>query len=670
MKTALRRLGAMLTTRSPSSLSPRLRRLRLAIFLTLLAVVISAAMSLAVHRIGFLLRTEFFVEDVERTIYSPVEPQQKDIVIVAIDDSTLDGFPYTSPIDRGFLDDLVKWVAAQSPRAIGIDILFDQPTEAAKDEALRRTLLSIKAPLVVSYVNDPNIETPERQEYLDRFIPPRMRGIANLAADPFDTARYILTGSKGTDGKEILSFPRRLADHLGKPLPPGLVEIAWRGSPDAETDPFRIYPAQIVRVLDPAFFRNKVVLIGSSFSITDRHRTPFAAVHEGPRGSLPGVVIQAHALAQLLEERPQDRPHPLVNFAITCLLALMGALTGRVERAFVYTATIGFVIIGLFWINAFVIFHNFRIMIELLPPSLALMAASWITESLSGQEARRQREFIRQSFAEYVPPTVVRELLLTPERQSLRGQRREITMMFTDVTEFTSLSEGLEAQQLGLLINDYLDGLCQVLFDFDGTMLKFMGDGTFAIFNAPTDQSDHAERAVRCALRIDTFAQGFKAQQAGRASGFGITRIGLHTGEAAVGTYGSLARKEYGAMGDAVNTASRLESLNKYFGTRMIVSAATVERCSTIAFRPLGEVILKGKSIPTPIFEPLEMAALPAEGVNDYALAYRAMKTGDPAALALFEALLVRFPEDSPIRMHAGRLRAGETGAVITMAEK
>ena len=174
---------------------------RRAILGILLVALVSVVMTVMVHKVGFLLRTEFFIEDIERSIYAPAEPQQKDIVIVAIDDSTLDAFPYSSPIDRGFLNDLIGWIAAQSPRAIGIDILFDQPTEAGKDAALKKTFATLKMPLVVSYVSDPNIETPEHQDYLDRFVPPAARGVANLAEDPFDTARYILVGRPGPDGK-------------------------------------------------------------------------------------------------------------------------------------------------------------------------------------------------------------------------------------------------------------------------------------------------------------------------------------------------------------------------------------------------------------------------------------------------------------------------------------
>lgn len=638
------------------------RRVLLSLFL---AIILPGATYFLVHNIGFLLRTEFFIEDIERAIYTPVEPQQRDIVIISIDDSTLDALPYTSPINRAFLKHLIEWVAARQPRAIGVDILFDRPTVPADDDALKTLLATIKTPLVVSYVNNPDIENPERQEYENQFVPPGLRGIANLAEDPFDTARYILPGAPGPDGVMIPSLSRRLAAKLGVTAPPGLIEIAWRGRPDADSEPFRIYPAQLVPMLNPAFFAGKVVLIGSDFSITDRHRTPFAAAFEGAKGVLPGVVIQAHALAQLLEHRPPDRAMLSVNLAITLIMALLGVLSGLIERPFVFLALFDAVIVGAYWVFAFLLFHNTRVIVEVLPPSLALLASSWITESLNGQRARRQREFIRSSFSQYVPEAVVRELIQTPERRSLQGQRRELTIMFTDIADFTTLSELLGAQKLGTLLNAYFTGLCQVVFDHQGTVLKFMGDGSFSIFNAPTDLPDHATRGVRCAIAIDEYARGFSAEQRALGVPFGNTRVGLHTGEAEVGNYGSFSRKEYGAMGDAINASSRIEAINKTFGTRVCVSADTVAACADTAFRPLGEVILRGKSVAMALFEPLEACALTRTQADAYLAAFAALAAGEYRALALFEALAHDCPQDRPTQIHLARLRRGEVGTLI-----
>ena len=643
-----------------------LRSLRVAGLSVLVAIVMTAAIWGVVHSIGFLLRTEFFVEDIERSIYTPVEPQDQDVVVVSIDDSTLDGCPYTSPIDRAFLKKLIEWLAAQKPRAIGLDVLFDQPTEPAKDLALANLFRTITTPLVVSYVNDPAIETPERQAFENSFVPPKVRGIANLAEDPFDTARFIMPGKPGPDGRFIASFPIRLAGHVGIAPPPPLTEIAWRGRPDADTDPFRIYPAQLVPKLDPAFFRGKIVLVGADFSITDRHRTPFAAVFQGSRGVLPGVVIQAHALAQLLDGRPPDRAPLSANLAVTGIFALLGALSAVIEWPFLASAGFDLIVLALFWVSAFLLFHNTRILIEVLPPSLAMLATSWITESLSGQRARRQREFIRNSFAQYVPPAIVEELIKSPERLSLKGERRELTIMFTDVANFTFLSEQIGAQKLGALLNVYFTGLCQIVFEHHGTVLKFMGDGSLSIFNAPTDLPDHAEQAVRCAIALDRYGQAFSEEQRALGVPFGITRIGLHTGEAEVGNYGSFSRKEYGAMGDSVNVSSRLEASNKMFGTRVCASGATFAQCRDTVFRPLGEIVLRGKTLPISVYEPIATSGLAATDVETYKQAFAALASGETTALAMFEALALNNPQDGPVRLHLARLRRGETGVLIT----
>ena len=288
-------------------------------------------------------------------------------MIVAIKESTTETFAYSSPIDRGFLNDLVTWLAAQSPRAIGIDVLFDQPTEPAKDDALRHTLATLPVPLVVSYVDNPDNETPERIDYLNTFVPQASRGLANLAEDPFDTARYIMLGNTGPDGVFVPSFPRLMAMKLGVTPPNELIEIAWHGTPTPDDDPFPMYTAELVKHLKPAFFRNKVVLIGSDYALTDRHRTPFAAVYEGAKGQLPGIVIEAHALAQLIDHRPPDRPSFGVNYAITLFFALCGAIIGQLERSFLYTAIADLFVLAAFWIGAFTLFHQERILVELLP---------------------------------------------------------------------------------------------------------------------------------------------------------------------------------------------------------------------------------------------------------------------------------------------------------------
>jgi adenylate cyclase len=638
-----------------------------------IAVALAAAIvaSLAVHHIAFLTHAEQFVADIRIALRLPAEPQDRNIVILAVDEQTLSLFPYRSPIDRGFLADLIRQIEARAPRAIGVDILFDQPTEPAKDKALRQALAAASMPLVISYVDDPKLIDDEQKEFLDDFVKPADRGLANLAEDAFDTARAIYPGHAGPEGSYVPGFARALATKLGVASPPEEVEIAWHGRPDRNTKPFAMMPAQLIKLLPPGWFKDKIVLIGSDYSITDRHRTPFAAIYEGAQGNLPGVVVHAHSLAQLLDHRPPDHLGWLGNATIALALALIGSLLGGLEVELTTRIAAALFAVVLLWLVGSELFHENRVMIPLVTPTLALALALWMSDSLGGREARRQREFVTSTFSRYVSPKVVRQLVDSRAPLTLDGDRRIMTFLFTDIAGFTTLSETIESHKLAEMLNAYLDGVCRIVLKYDGMVDKFIGDAVFAIFNAPTEQADHPERAVRCALEIDEYAERFRRAQNDAGIALGVTRIGVHTGQATIGNFGSLLLKmDYTALGDAVNTASRLEGLNKYFGTRICVSDETRKRCEGIAFRPLGLVILKGKTVAHAVYEPLDAMATDAEYVSLYEEAYASLAQHSPAALSLFAALHARQPDDACVAMHLERLRGGETGAEIAMAEK
>jgi len=199
---------------------------------------------------------------------------------------------------------------------------------------------------------------------------------------------------------------------------------------------------------------------------------------------------------------------------------------------------------------------------------------------------------------------------------------------------------------------------------------KFIGDAVFAIFNAPTEQADHPERAVKCALDIDEFAERFRRARNAEGIPLGVTRIGVHTGQATIGNFGSLLLKmDYTALGDAVNTASRLEGLNKYFGTRICVSDVTRAHCERVAFRRLGIITLKGKTTAHTVFEALQ-APVDAEYISRYEQAYARLEQRSPMALQLFAALHEARPLDPCVVMHLERLQNGEISAEFAMTEK
>jgi class 3 adenylate cyclase len=192
----------------------------------------------------------------------------------------------------------------------------------------------------------------------------------------------------------------------------------------------------------------------------------------------------------------------------------------------------------------------------------------------------------------------------------------------------------------------------------------------FAIFNAPMDLADHPARAVRCALEIDRAAEAFREVQNAHGIALGHTRIGIHTGPAVIGNFGSSTRFNYTAQGDAVNVASRLEALNKHLGTRICASGATRELCKDTAFRPIASVVLKGKTVPVEVWEPLHEGEKSDQFLERYRDAFDRLEQEPDEALPLFETLARETPDDPCVKLHVERLRHGSHGSGVVMVEK
>jgi class 3 adenylate cyclase len=291
-------------------------------------------------------------------------------------------------------------------------------------------------------------------------------------------------------------------------------------------------------------------------------------------------------------------------------------------------------------------------------------------EALSGSEARAQREFIKGVFSHHVAPEVVDQIMNDPARMtSLEGERRTMTFLFTDVADFTTMSETVESRELARVMNEYLEGMTVLVQKHGGMVDKFIGDAVFAIFNAPIDLADHAGAAVRCALEMDRFSSTFSAEQNAKGIPFGRTRIGINTGTAVVGNFGSRKRHNYTASGDAVNTAARLEGLNKYFGTRLSVSESTRKLCTDIRFRPTALVVLKGKTTAIQVSEPLQPDD-PRQYIDRYCDAYAMLQQDEKRAALLFDTLAGDAPDDPCVLFHLDRVRRGVGAAPVVMTEK
>jgi adenylate cyclase len=207
------------------------------------------------------------------------------------------------------------------------------------------------------------------------------------------------------------------------------------------------------------------------------------------------------------------------------------------------------------------------------------------------------------------------------------------------------------------------------VFAHEGTVAKIIGDAVQILFNAPGDQPDYATRAINCAHAIDIWAQVFRERWKTRGVNFGATRIGVHAGPALVGNFGGSRFFDYTAYGDTINTAARLEAANKYLGTRICVSAAVADATENFRGRPVGDVMLRGRSEPLRAFEPLTAAVFEASMTQQYSEAFAKLTADDPAAMPAFAALVGQHADDALAGFHLRRLLNGGKGVRLQLEQ-
>ena len=291
-----------------------------------------------------------------------------------------------------------------------------------------------------------------------------------------------------------------------------------------------------------------------------------------------------------------------------------------------------------------------------------------LVRDLKREKARAERA--HATLSRYFSPNVVEALSQNPDFLTLGGERRQATFLFTDLADFTPLIEALDSEVIVTLLNAYLDGMTEAIFAHGGTVMKIVGDAVHAIFGAPVENADHAAQAVAYALAIDDFASGFQAGKIAAGIPLGVTRIGVNSGQAIIGNFGGEHFFDYTAYGDVVNIAARLERANKSIGTRLCVGESVVALIPDFAGRPVGTLLLKGKTQALRCYEPLGGERARAPATAGYIEAFALLEAGDPKARQAFAALVGQYDEDPLTMFHLGRLLSGETGAEIELTEK
>jgi adenylate cyclase len=437
----------------------------------------------------------------------------------------------------------------------------------------------------------------------------------------------------------------------------------------------------------PRHFKNRVVLIGTGLQFEDRVLTSRrfmnrperftgdrclpVAVPEAvtvSRDTMPGVFIHATAIDNLLRHEALWDPPPIGRVILVsgaaALAATLGLFAGFVAGGTGLIALLAFLIVG------GAVFFEHDISSPLIETVLAAILGYFLLLAYRLVITERNRRRIRQMFGLYLAPSVIAQLE-TLDRLPERGsERRRMTLFFSDIAGFTTLTEAADPTVLAPTLNEYFDGVCAAVEAEGGIVVEFLGDGVQALFGAPTDQPDHAARAVAAVRKIDKFAEQFRADGVAKDLGFGHTRLGVHTGDAMVGNIGASHRLKYAALGDVVNATSRLEGLNKYFGTRICISSETAEASGDPDVRPIGDFLVEGKFRPVRVYELMAAGSGANCRVSRYRTAFQLLSDGNSDALQLLTQLAEEQPDDQIVAFYLARARSGQLNTTIQMTKK
>lgn len=657
-------------------MSKYLVRISAAIFSLLFSTLISFPLEWSVQFNSSLLDTLVRGTPIQAFKSKVANPALPPSAIVYIDEAALSAYPYITPVPRDLLARTINFLDEAGARLIVLDVFLKDESFPESDKLLVDALRDADKVILVSILRDhilrneknTNIILNSKNARIDKnhekFLSVAVgTGVSTTPREKIDdTVRFYYRDI--AFGEETL-YPLAsvAAKYLGEKLPKAAkFRLLFTGPPQntpqdlkeslAGEDIFHI-PAFMI---DQNFvgedlkkkLKDRVVFVGVNVNDIkeDFYNTPYysSATNYSPTA---GVEIHAQAY-ETIRHGIEFRSFPYWG---TATLALF------------FAATMTLVVFQFHWILASVllliqlVFALLVLPIQLFPfgveAPMFFLSVLAISTFLTAFIARaltedKQKRFIKNAFQKFIAPEYVEQLVDNPELLELGGEEKYITILFSDLAGFTSLSEAKTPRDLVNFLNEYLDGMTKIVQKHGGTLDKFIGDAIMAFWNAPVPQTDHAERAVRAAIEMKEFSQAMSARL--EKEGFGViaTRIGLNSGKAIVGNMGASSQFNYTAIGDEINLGARLEGANKNYGTFIMISESTQNLVcgSSITTRELDTIRVKGKAKPVKVFE-AGVGALSQEYLKSYQSALATYYDGKFAeALSKFDKLHAIHPED------------------------
>jgi adenylate cyclase len=665
-------------------------RKRLAVEALLSAATI--VLLLLLFRMGGLAFLEQRTIDWRFAVRGEIDPHP-DVVIIAIDESSFSALNHKWPWPRSWFARIIRKLAADGAACIGIDIIMSEPfpgdadaqvAAAARDagnvifaakfeEMTRRVSFQgqevelrqevLKGPVQpiagggdAGYLNLPR----DSDGFVRRFVP--VRPFQGAMAVSFDLKLFLRHAGIGLEALAYEPFRHLTAGSYRIRLDErDSVQINFAGP--AGRFPTYSFSQVLAGQLPEGTFRNKVVLIGPAFRDShDDFATPFATDRLGSHTPLFGVEVHANAIHTLLSRRHLTKPHNWLELAALAVALLLALLCGI--RMTPQQGSLAAVALLSGWLGASQLLFNAGTLVAVTPPAVLFTVFFLVLALMRYVREAREKRRIRGIFQKYVSPDVVTQLVQQPGMVSLGGEERELTVLFSDLEGFTAHSEVLSPSEMVVLLSEYFTAMTEEVFRYKGMLKEYVGDELMAIYGAPVPLENHAELACRTALAMQRTRLALRREWKGTGRPGLRARTGINTGPMLVGNMGSEYRFSYGVLGDHVNLASRLEGLNKAYGTRIMIGENTAARvASRFILRELDWVRVKGREEPLSIYELLaDTDGAVADDLQRLLDHYRrglcAYRNREwQKAVAAFEKGLAVDPGDGPSRILLDRCR-------------
>ena len=642
-------------------------KLALAIAVSLFVLMITQEHIL---KLGIVRRMELASIDY-RFEYLGTNPTITDschVVIVEITEETFRSLPERWPFPRSYYAHLIRNLHRAGAKAIGLDLIFStKDSRSPEDDDELRAAIKETGVVVLAGKSDPLKDNyhlrSTAEDYGNVFFPvDSCIGLVNIRNDADGVLRRYSPFFDTNSERLVPSFAFAVLNKYFRlptfSIPEESKEdyfYAERAFPKYDANSFlihffgpsRTFPhvqftdviddstittkeekdlgKEINTFTDPEFgylydgtFKDKIVIVGST--VPEEHDLFPVAISRGVEegdNQMYGVEIHANVVESIARSQPlhsESKPKEIISIFIFTILTffLTSSLKESKTRHHFLVELNGFLFslaqVFVLGYAALILIKYYDYLVTVISPILGVISGYFASTAYHFVVERKQRVLIKAMFSNYVNPTFVDELVTNPERLTLGGRRMELSVLFSDIEGFTTISEGMTPEQLVGLLNEYLSAMSGVVFKNNGTLDKFEGDAVMAFWGAPIAQEDHAYRACISALQMQDTATEIRNQWAIQNKPPLRIRVGINTGEMVVGNMGGMGKFDYTVIGDSVNLASRLEGANKLYKTGIMVSQRTYDLVRTrILGRELDLISVKGRSEPLRVYELLQL---------------------------------------------------------------